>query len=93
MLKRLNLRRREESNPEDIARRIVQVHQEGNSGLGYQAAGRMLFLRYEIRVYQNTVRFFLKTIDPCGVVNRKARLLRRRQYFNRGPNFVRNSCR
>jgi hypothetical protein len=38
MLKRLNLRRREESNPEGIARGIVQVHREGNSGLGYQAA-------------------------------------------------------
>jgi hypothetical protein len=34
------------------------------------------------------VRIFLKTLDPCGVVNRKARLLRRRQYFNRCPNFV-----
>jgi hypothetical protein len=56
MLKRLNLRRREESNPEDIARGIVQVHRDGNSGLGYQAAGRMLFLIYGIRAYQNTVR-------------------------------------
>jgi hypothetical protein len=67
---------------------VVQIHREGNSGLGYQAAGRMLILRYGIRAYQNTVRMFLKTIDPCGVVNRKARLLRRRQYFNRGINFV-----
>jgi hypothetical protein len=88
MLKRLNLHKREESNPEDIACGIVQVHRQGNSGQEYQVAGRMLFLRYGIRAYQNTVRIFLKTLDPCGVVNRNARLLRRRQYFNRGPNFV-----
>jgi hypothetical protein len=34
VLKRLNLHRREESNPKDIACGIVQVHREKNSGLG-----------------------------------------------------------
>ena len=43
ILRRLNLRRREESNPEDIARGIVQLHREGYSELGYRAAWRMLF--------------------------------------------------
>jgi hypothetical protein len=43
ILRRLNLRRREESNPEDITRGIVQLHREGYSELGYRAAWRMHF--------------------------------------------------
>lgn len=39
-------------------------------------------------VRQETVRVLLKILDPNGVNLRKRRRLRRRQYFNKGPNYL-----
>ncbi len=50
---------------------------------------RWLHLRAIQRGYvvsQETMRMVIKEIDPEGVEPRRARRLRRRQYFSRGPN-------
>lgn len=39
-------------------------------------------------VTQNTVRLILSMLDPVGVEIRRRRRLRRRMYFNKGPNYM-----
>ncbi|XP_073798490.1 uncharacterized protein [Danio rerio] len=41
-----------------------------------------------LRVRKEDVRFVLKELDPVGVSVRRARRLRRRNYFAKGPNFI-----
>ncbi|XP_031343268.1 uncharacterized protein LOC116170868 [Photinus pyralis] len=45
-------------------------------------------LQHGFVVTQNTVRELLRTLDPDGVTLRQRRRLRRRQYYNKGPNFL-----
>lgn len=45
-------------------------------------------LQQGFTVTQNTIRLALKALDPHGVDIRRRRRLRRRAYFNRGPNFL-----
>lgn len=45
-------------------------------------------LQQGFTVTQNAIRLTLKEVDPHGVDIRKRRRLRRRAYFNRGPNFL-----
>lgn len=39
-------------------------------------------------VTQKTVRQLLRILDPEGVETRRRRRLRRRRYFNKGPNYI-----
>ena len=39
-------------------------------------------------IKQETIRLLLHLVDPIGVSKRKRRRLRRRQYFNKGPNYL-----
>ncbi len=41
-----------------------------------------------LRVRKEDVRMVLKELDPAGVSMRRARRLRRRNYFAKGPNFI-----
>lgn len=45
-------------------------------------------LQNKIVVTQEIVRELLSYLDPTGVEVRKRRRLRRRQYYNKGPNFL-----
>lgn len=56
--------------------------------LGYRAMWRRLKTRYNICIPQEVVRQLLKALDPEGVEARSRRLIRRRRYISRGPNYL-----
>ncbi|VDI39125.1 Hypothetical predicted protein [Mytilus galloprovincialis] len=49
---------------------------------------RTLNIGFGLCVTQSRVRLCLRTIDQQGVLNRSRRVLRRRVYYNRGPNYL-----
>lgn len=87
--RRLNLRRRENQTPLPVViQTIMNLHEQGFRDLGYRSMWRALNIQFGVCVTQSRVRHCLKAIDPDGVANRSRRRLRRRLYFNRGPNFL-----
>lgn len=88
VLRRLNLRRRTESSLRSIVDGIRWLHTQGYSNYGHKWIWHLLNYRLGIRAHQETVRHALLIMDPDGVTRRRQRRLRRRQYVNRGPNFV-----
>lgn len=80
-------RRKFQSDILDVALFIMQEVQNSGQLHGY----RFMHLKCIQKGYvvsHETVRLLLKIIDPDGVTCRKRRRLRRRQYFNEGPNFM-----
>lgn len=80
-------RRKNYSTLDDIIDFIYKQVQTSGHLHGY----KWMHLRYiqsNLRVKQQTVRPLLKLIDPEGVACRSRRRLQRRQYSNRGPNFM-----
>lgn len=45
-------------------------------------------VQHGLVVSRETVRIILKELDPDGVLLRKRRRLKRRQYYNKGPNYL-----
>uniref|UniRef100_A0A3B3RAJ2 Integrase core domain-containing protein n=1 Tax=Paramormyrops kingsleyae TaxID=1676925 RepID=A0A3B3RAJ2_9TELE len=86
LCRKLNLfRRKNQTDIEEIASFVQSEMATSGRLQGY----RWLHLRAIRRGYvvsQETMRMMIKAIDPEGVEHRRARRLRRRQYFSRGPN-------
>lgn len=87
--RRLGLRRRNNEAPLIcIAEKIAWLHRQGYSNLGYKSMWKFLNVFCNMRATQSTVRLLQQTIDQEGVYLRSCRRLRRRQYFNHGPNYL-----
>ncbi|CAG2246187.1 unnamed protein product [Mytilus edulis] len=88
MMKRLRLRRYGAESPLiNIVQKIIQLHKQGYSNIGYRAMWKILNSCCGINATQETVRIALKAIHYDGVVARSRRRLVRRRYCNLGPNF------
>ncbi|KAB0800803.1 hypothetical protein PPYR_04107 [Photinus pyralis] len=55
---------------------------------GYSPINQVATYLFKDTVRQETIRRLLKSIDPVGVEIRTRRRLRRRQYNNKGPNYL-----
>ena len=80
-------RRKNRSDPLDVASYICQELRRSGQLHGY----RWMYTKCKERGYvvdQETVRLIIKYLDPEGVRCRTRRRLRRRAYFNMGPNFL-----
>lgn len=87
--KRLKLKRYNLSSPiEDVIRHIRILYSQGFIDYGYKFFWRMLNRFSGINVTQETVRLALRALDPVGVSLRSGHRLRRRVYYNKGPNFL-----
>jgi len=85
-LKELGLSRRIDYTPINIVSRYLEVYIQGSNQLhGYKWMHRKRISNGFV-VKQETVRSILKIIDPDGVEIRSRKRLRRRLYFNPGPN-------
>ena len=87
--RRLGLRRRKQRSPlRDVIERIARLHDIGYAGYGYKLLWRVLNTVCGLSVSQETVRLALRMVDPEGCHLRCRRRLKRRVYYNRGPNFL-----
>ncbi|XP_071146741.1 uncharacterized protein [Mytilus edulis] len=87
--RRLNIRRRNNQSPlPTVVRTILALHRNGLSNVGYRYMWRTLNIGFGLCVTQSRARLCLRTIDQQGVLNRSRRVLRRRVYYNRGPNYL-----
>ncbi|VDI63884.1 Hypothetical predicted protein [Mytilus galloprovincialis] len=87
--RRLNIRRRNNQSPlPTVVRTILALHRNGLSNVGYRYMWRTLNIGFGLCVTQSRARLCLRTIDQQGVLNRSHRVLRRRVYYNRGPNYL-----
>lgn len=87
--RRLSLRRRLNESPmHDIVQKILQLQENGFGNCGYKTMWRILNTRCGLRATQETVRRTLLLLNRDQVVGRRRRVLRRREYINRGPNCV-----
>ena len=87
VLKSLNLGRRVYDNLAEVVEFIQTELQASGQLHGY----RMMHAKCQqrgINVRMDDVRLILQQLDPEGVALRRARRLRRRAYFARGPNFI-----
>lgn len=66
----------------------MDLYRNGMPGFGYRSVWRTLNIRFGLCVTQSRVRLCLKTIDQQVVFDRSRRRLRRRIYYNRGPNYL-----
>ncbi|KAL1489196.1 hypothetical protein ABEB36_014129 [Hypothenemus hampei] len=86
-LKRLNCyRRKNYTSIEEISNFLNEQMMTSGMLLGYKWMHRRCILNGFI-VKQQTVRRLLYIIDPVGVESRRRRLSRR-QYYNKGPNYL-----
>ena len=87
--RRLNLRRRNNLSPlNTVVRTILALHQNGMADAGYKTMWRTLNIGFGLCVTQKRVRLCLRTIDQQSVLDRSRRFLRRRVYYNTGPNYL-----
>ena len=89
ILRRLRLRRT--NSEEDIGfvvQTVLSLHRNGFKNMGYRTLWKYLNAYLGIRVTQATIRTILNVVDPVGVRLRSHRRLRRRLYFNHGPNYL-----
>lgn len=88
MLSKLELyRRKKYSKLEDVAKYIEKELQQASQLHGYRWF-HLKCLQNNLVVTQDTVRELLLYLDPKGVEMRKRKRLRRRQYHNKGPNYL-----
>jgi len=87
ILKMMDLTRRRYSNLECAIACIREQLQWSGELLGYRAM-RDKCKEIGVVIRHEDVRIILRELDPEGVELRKAKRLRRRLYFARGPNFV-----
>lgn len=87
-LDRLNLRRRKNwTDLEDVIKYLQHILSSSGQMHGYRWV-HLKCLQSGLVVSQRVVREILKLLDPEGVEYRKRHRLRRRQYSNKGPNFL-----
>ncbi|KAJ8048761.1 hypothetical protein HOLleu_01207 [Holothuria leucospilota] len=86
-LKSLKLYRRQYSDLADVTSYISQQLIGSGQLHGYRIMHAKC-LQEGLRVRKEDVRLILKELDPEGVDSRKGRVLRRRAYYSKGPNYV-----
>ena len=88
LLRRYGLyRKKNRSDIMDVALFITDQVENSGQLHGYRMM-HLKCLQAGLCVQQETVLSLLHIIDPQGVNARKRKRLRRRQYYNRGPNYV-----
>lgn len=88
VLKRLRLYRRKHFSPlENVVSFLEEEIQKSGQLHGYRWM-HLKCLQKNFTVTQETVRLLLKALDPAGVDLRSRKRLRRRQYSNKGPNYL-----
>jgi len=87
ILRVLKLNRRKYSDLQDAVNCIRGLLAESGELMGYRAM-RDKCQQMGISVKFDDVRLILRELDPEGVELRRAKRLRRRSYFAKGPNFV-----
>ena len=80
-------RRKELSDILDVAVYVDQELSKSGQLHGYRWM-HLKCIQNGFVVNQETVRLLIKMFDPVGVELRKRRRLRRRQYYNKGPDFT-----
>ena len=88
ILRRLRLRRRDKLPLQEVVAAIQTELNGSGSMLGYRLMWRILTTKWNLCVSQHDVRQLLKVMDPVGVEARSQRRFRRRQYINKGPNYM-----
>ncbi|XP_074656822.1 uncharacterized protein LOC141910031 isoform X2 [Tubulanus polymorphus] len=87
-LNRLGLKRNNNYVLNDVTA-AVEVELAGSGCcMGYRAMSQRLRQRYGIRAPRSLVSNILQNLDFEGVQNRTHGVLRRRRYFNKGPNYL-----
>ncbi|KAL4219197.1 hypothetical protein ACF0H5_021779 [Mactra antiquata] len=75
--------------PGNIDRAIDIAKEELKNGCaGGEALRRTMMLKHQIQVPRSFAREIVQILDGEGVRRRKRKRLRRRQYINKGPNYV-----
>eukprot|EP00111_Clytia_hemisphaerica_P012751 TCONS_00037524-protein len=88
ILRGLNLyRRKHSSDTREVISFIEQELKQSSSLLGYRLMHQKCIQR-GFRISRKNVALILKSFDPEGVQHRTRRVLKRRQYWSRGPNYV-----
>lgn len=80
-------RRRRYSKIEDVVEFIQREIEKSGQLHGYRWM-HLRCIQNDLVVSQNIVRDILLILDPEGVECRKRRRLRRRRYYNKGPNYL-----
>ena len=88
ILRQLRLQRRVQSPIEDVVNTVQRIINGSAGSMGYRFVWRLLTTRYNLHVSQETVRIILQVLDPAGVEARTLRAFQRRQYSNKGPNYL-----
>ena len=86
-LRTLNLFRRSYSNLGDVADFVTSQLLRSGQLHGYRVMHAKC-LQNGLRVRKEDVRLILKELDPEGVDLRRRRVLHRRAYYARGPNYI-----
>lgn len=88
ILNKLKLyRRKNYSSFEDVVNFLQQEVTKSGQLQGYRWM-HLRCIQNNLVVTQEIVRELLRLLDPDGVEIRKRKRLRRRQYFNQGPNYL-----
>eukprot|EP00111_Clytia_hemisphaerica_P011824 TCONS_00034751-protein len=88
ILRRLNLYRRKHGSDTRLVISFINRQLEGSgSSLGYRLMHQRC-VQNGIRTTRKNVALILKSLDPEGVERRTRNVLRRRQYWSNGPNYV-----
>ena len=81
-------RRRNPSDLREVCQAVEEELRGSGSSIGYRQMTQRLLNDYRLVVDRETVRELLKILDPEGVELRGRRSLKRRQYRNKGPNYL-----
>lgn len=80
-------RQKDHASVEEVVDIIQQELHGTGSGLGYRQM-HQLRIEHGIDADRETVQIVLKHLDPEGVRQRSRHRLKRRQYYEKGPNFI-----
>ncbi|XP_053407737.1 uncharacterized protein LOC123556376 isoform X2 [Mercenaria mercenaria] len=88
-LRSLGLRRHSTTERRQRAFQAVELELQGSgSTFGYRSMTRRLASAHGLVVSRHTVSSILQTLDPEAVARRRNRVIDRRTYINKGPNFL-----
>lgn len=87
-LREYGLRRRNLEIDEQMIRNLIVIETNGPGELrGYRAIWHALRIKHHIHVPRREVERIMHEVNPDAAMQRRERSLRRRVYFNFGPNF------
>ena len=87
-LREYGLRRRNLELDEQMIRNLIEIETNGPGELrGYRAIWHALRIKHHIHVPRQEVERIMRELNPDAARQRRERRLRRRTYFNFGPNF------